>query len=776
MLLLMGDQQSIRNLSRYPSPSIQTMQAIADTGFVASYCKHLLTSQRNSAFHGVCIKKQDQTYAIFMDSREKEQLITYRINSFPDRMNKTINHTPKTNSSIFKWNTKIESLNDSRQTLEALLNERQLFFATDLDNHVAMLKRAIEQKIIDESLIEQRVKELLAFRLPRAKETEKANKSQNYWRYECYRKSIVCLSRNFEFLTDLSDIEIGLYNNQTAKQHNLIDFLKRYTDNVIPSHPSVLANAARMRYFIVAAQTMEEIREAAITISEVDRAFDNQIVLFYTGPLSNAIFEDSLLQQFNTLFLAEGPSNLIFDLQSQALFGGIEIKANTHFPLSAQKTGFSSIAIQKSRLGYAPGENEGINENTLLQIDAIMGEMQRLKAAPGGQVLVARHGFVVYNKSFGKDSYTKGEAVEPENLYDLASVTKVIATTPLMMKLYDEQAIGNNTRLGEILPTAKNSNKADITIEELLLHQAGLPAFIPFYLHALDSTTIQRPLYSKRFSKEYPIRVDNRLYMLAEARYKPTIFQSHADSMFSIPVADNMFMSSSFKDQMLQKIYNEPLRKKEFRYSDLSLYLAQQVIEHHYQKPENILFDQYFAQPLGAKRLTFMPLERFKAQEVMPTENDQSFRRQMLRGYVHDQGAAMMGGVAGHAGLFANSNDLAKMAQMLLNKGCYGGKQFITPHTVELFTRQQIETNRRGLGFDKPDADRTKTQPCSRLVSQSSYGHSGFTGTFVWIDPDKELIYIFLSNRVHPNAYNNKLSNMGFRVRVQDVIYNALTE
>ena len=175
----MGDQQSIRNLSRYPSPSIQTMQAIADTGFVASYCKHLLTSQRNSAFHGVCIKKQDQTYAIFMDSREKEQLITYRINSFPDRMNKTINHTPKTNSSIFKWNTKIESLNDSRQTLEALLNERQLFFATDLDNHVALLKRAIEQKIIDESLIEQRVKELLAFRLPRAKETEKANKSQD---------------------------------------------------------------------------------------------------------------------------------------------------------------------------------------------------------------------------------------------------------------------------------------------------------------------------------------------------------------------------------------------------------------------------------------------------------------------------------------------------------------------------------------------------------------------------------------------------------------------
>ncbi len=776
LILLTENKQAAQSISRYPAPSVQMLQNIADSGFVASYCIHLLNLHQNKDYQGICIRMQDRAMAYFIDPGEQNQVITYQLVDFPSKLNRQINSTPSVNSTIFRFSKEVQQPPVEDKSLEEILSERNLFANSNVESHIQQIKRAVEQKTIDPSLLENRIKELISLELPRTENTESMSKSQDYWRYEFYKKSIVFISRKFDALTDLSNTEIGLCNNQTAKQHNLLEFLKRYTDNVVPSHPSVLANAALMKYFVVAAQTTEEILEAATAIKEIKRTFDNQIILFYNGKWNEELFKDSIMLQFNTILMGEGPANLIFDLQTQALFGGIEVKPTTRLSKNLKDNGFSPVAVTKTRLGYAPEENSGMDAHVLNQIDAIMAEMIRLKAAPGGQVLVVHNGYVAYNKAFGSDMYSKGTPIQPETLYDLASVTKVMGTTPLIMKLYDDHSIDNSTRLGDVIPVAQNSNKADVTIEELLLHQAGLPAFIPFYLHALDSASIHKPLYSKRFSNEYPIRIENRLYMLASAKYKASVFQPRYDSLFCIRVAENMYMNSNFKTEMLQKIYNEPLRKKDYRYSDLSLYLAQQVIEQKYRKPENLLFDQYFSQPLGANRLTFLPLDKFNPQEIAPTEDDQSFRHELLRGYVHDQGAAMMGGVAGHAGLFSNSNDLAKMAQMMLNKGTYGGKQYITPQTIELFTRQQIETSRRGLGFDKPDADKTKSQPCSKQATLSSYGHSGFTGTFIWIDPDKSLIYIFLSNRVHPNAYNNKLINMGFRIRVQDVIYNALTE
>ena len=774
-LLLLDAAHTNGNPSRYPAPTIQTLQNISDTVFLTKYYANLIRSHHNNGIHGVCIKLDDQSIALFCDSTQNNQLVPYRLRDFPKKLVSENIRSPQVNKSAFLIKSDNDDQNKEDESLETLLKGRNLFFSHNMESQITLFKRAIEQKMIDEALVERRVKELIAFQTA-PPISDEPQKSVDYWRFELYRKSIVCLTQKHEPIVDFSNTEIGLYNNQTAKEHNLLELLKRYTENVLPSHPSILANAAFMKYFVVAAQSPQEIREAALSIKEIKRAFNNEVVLLFKGDRHDPIFQDSLIQQFNTLILGNGPDDLMFDLQTQALMGGIGVDQYKNTPAILKAAGFDAIGLQKNRLGYAPAENAGMNAQVLSQIDAIMAEMIRQKAAPGGQVLVARHGDVIYNKPFGKDSYSKGSPINQESIYDLASVTKVMGTTPLVMMLFDNGTLHTTTTLEEVLPPAQNTNKANITIQELLLHQAGLPAFIPFYLHALDSTQLHKPLYSKRFSREYPIRVDTRLFMLANATYKSTVFQPHPDSVFNIRVADNLFMNNHNKVEMLKKIYDEPLRKKEYRYSDLSLYLAQQVVEHQMGQPENILFDQYFSQPLGAKRLTFLPLEKFKPQEIVPTEFDQAFRRDLLRGYVHDPGAAMMGGVAGHAGLFANSHDLAKMAQMLLNKGSYGGKQYISPNTVDLFTRQQTEENRRGLGFDKPEPDKSKPGPCSDLATPSSYGHSGFTGTFIWIDPEKDLIYIFLSNRVHPYAYNKKLMEMSIRPKVQEVIYNAIME
>lgn len=771
--LLLDATQPLNNQGRYPTPSIQSIRDIRDSALMAGYYAHLVALYRNKGVHGIYTKTEDKAYALYINPNNKHELVPFMIRPFPDRLNRQNNIPPNPNPTRQQTTNRGNSCDES---LESLLESRHLFFSNNMDQHIGMMLRAIEQKMIDQSLFDRRIKEIIALQHQPATTLGKHHRSSDYWNYELYKKSMVCFSRHFEPIVDFSNTEIGYYDNLTARENNLPVLLKRYTENVVKAHPSVLANAAFMKYYVVAAKSSQEVREAAMAIKEVNRAFDNQIILLYQGSWQDKIFKDTLVQQFHTLLVSQGPDDLMVDLQTQALLGGIGVDRFPITPDGLESAGYQPLALQKSRLAYAPAENAGMNDTALEHIGAIMGEMVKQKAAPGGQVLVARRGAVVYRKSFGKESYSKGLPVDDESIYDLASVTKVMGTTPLMMILYDDSTLTNQTRLEEILPTARNTNKAEITIQDLLLHQAGLPAFIPFYQHALDSAKINKPIYSNRLSKEYPIRVDTRLFMMANPPYRETVFRAQRDSLFNVRVSENLFMNHRFKDEMIRKIYSEPLRKRDYRYSDLSFYLAQQIIEHRYGKAENQVYDQLFSQPLGAKRLTFNPLEKFKPEEIIPTENDLAFRKELLRGYVHDPGAAMMGGVAGHAGLFANSNDLAKMAQMLLNKGVYGGKQYISPQTVELFTRQQVDGNRRGLGFDKPEPDKSKSGPCSDLASPASYGHSGFTGTFIWIDPDKDLIYIFLSNRVHPYAYNKKLIDMGFRKRVQDAVYRAIQE
>jgi CubicO group peptidase (beta-lactamase class C family) len=317
-----------------------------------------------------------------------------------------------------------------------------------------------------------------------------------------------------------------------------------------------------------------------------------------------------------------------------------------------------------------------------------------------------------------------------------------------------------------------------MVVKDVLLHQAGLIAFIQFYFSAMEPVFKNQPLISTKLTEINPIKIGSGFFLNRYTRYKSSIVSASYSPQFPLKVADNMFMIKSWEDTIFNGIAKSPLlEKKEYLYSDLGFMLMKQVVD----SVTHIKFDHYldsvFYRKLGAGRLCFNPLNRFPRNEIAPTEDDQLFRKQLVRGYVHDPRAAMLGGISGHAGLFGDAFDLAKVLQMMLNDGEYAGERFIKPETIELFTREPIggNGNRRGLGFDKPEPDKSKPQPTCEGPSPESYGHTGFTGNMIWVDPAYDLIYIFLSNRVYPDAENVKLTEMNVRTNVQQVIYNAMT-
>ncbi len=347
-------------------------------------------------------------------------------------------------------------------------------------------------------------------------------------------------------------------------------------------------------------------------------------------------------------------------------------------------------------------------------------------------------------------SYTTNQAVTTETVYDMASVTKICATTLSIMKLYDEGKINLNKTLGDYLPWVKGSNKEKLTIENILLHQAGLVPYIPFYKELMDST----------------------------GKPKKGFFATAPSDSFSIFVAQNMYMHTSWRDTMYKRIIESPLGKtSNYIYSDNDFIFLGKLVEALSGLTLNDYVKKEFYTPLGLNTATFLPKNSLPTNRIAPTEEEKYFRLQLLSGTVHDPGAAMFGGVAGHAGLFSNAYDIAVLMQMLLNGGTFNGKKYLNKETINLFTTYQSTISRRGYGFDKPEKDNaTKVEPYPCLsASAKTFGHTGFTGTCTWADPEKKLIYVFLSNRVNAEGGDNKkLLNMNVRSKIHEAIYKAL--
>lgn len=408
--------------------------------------------------------------------------------------------------------------------------------------------------------------------------------------------------------------------------------------------------------------------------------------------------------------------------------------------------------IETKPLPFAQTVNADNNQLKFAAIDSIATVAITQRAAPGMEVMVVKSGRIVYHKAYGYYSYDSTEKVKLETLYDLASVTKICATTMSVMRLYDQGRLDLNKTLGYYIPSVRGTNKANLKIDDILLHQAGLKAFIPFYRETIDTATgiPFNGFYSKTQSLQY-----------------------------SVPVADSMFMRKDWGDTIYKRILQSEVIPpgKKYIYSDNDFIFLGKIVEAISGMPLEEYVYKEFYRKLGLTTTGFLPLKHFAAARISPTENEQAFRRQLLRGYVHDPGAAMFGGVAGHAGLYSDAYDLAVLMQMVLNGGTYNGYYFFSPETIKLFTAYSSKISRRGLGFDKPEKDNaTRKEPYpSKYASPQTFGHTGFTGTCVWVDSKYDLIYIFLSNRVNPEGGSNgRLSKLNIRSDIQDAIYKVL--
>jgi CubicO group peptidase (beta-lactamase class C family) len=370
------------------------------------------------------------------------------------------------------------------------------------------------------------------------------------------------------------------------------------------------------------------------------------------------------------------------------------------------------------------------------------------KAYPGCVILTAKDGKVFYEKAFGTRNYKDTTKVRLSDVYDLASVTKIAATTLALMKLTDEKKIDLEGDLSSILPDAAKSNKKYMLIKDILTHQAGLKPDIFFYKETMNGDKYRNGIYSPLASEQYPY-----------------------------PVASHLYIRKDYKDSILREILQSPVDKKPvYKYSDLGFILMGFAVNNITNQPLDKYLQENFYRPMGLQTMMFNPIYRLSVLRIIPTEYDSVFRKQLLWGTVHDPSAAILGGVAGNAGLFSDVTDLAALMQMLLQNGTYGGQKYLDSSTVKQFTSCIYcnKGNRRGLGFDKPEPDNTKENPTCRMASPESYGHSGFTGTYVWVDPKYGIVYVFLSNRVASGSADNKLAKLNIRTEIQQVIYNAL--
>jgi beta-N-acetylhexosaminidase len=500
-----------------------------------------------------------------------------------------------------------------------------------------------------------------------------------------------------------------------------------------------------------------------------------------------------------TPYTQRAAAELIFGAKAAA--GKLPVSTNKIFKYNE---GIDTKSL--GRLSYTIPEGVGLNSKTInFKIDSIVNEAIARKAAPGAVVLLAKDGKVFFHKAYGKPTYESSAPVKTTDLYDLASITKISTSVLSFMKMQDEGKFTVNSTLGEMMPTWNNSNKKDLKYKDILTHQARLKAWIPFWMNCIDSLAMIKSseIFKEKYAKSYKLTflqkifsakkssLKNDMAIMSDPKmwtntvdlkstktiWKPNTFANTKTEGFENQVGDNLWIHNDMKNNIFKAIEDSPLReKKEYVYSDLSYYAAPQIIKRLTGVDFETWLKTNFHKPLGASTLTYNPKNSFSLDKIIPTEYDSLFRKNLIHGRVHDEGAAMLDGVSGHAGLFGNANDLAKLMNMYLNKGTFGGKRYLNEATLNEWTSYPFsidENSRRGIGFDK--ADRKKTGiSTANSASEASFGHSGFTGTYTWADPKYNLVYVFLSNRVYPTRNNSKLSDLNVRTNILEEVYKAI--
>ena len=473
---------------------------------------------------------------------------------------------------------------------------------------------------------------------------------------------------------------------------------------------------------------------------------DNKILASFTNPYALSQLN---LKSYNSVIVGFQNNYEFQKTIAQQIFGAKEIKGN--LPVSINETykeGTGIILKNLNILSYADPEMVGVDRKKLNKIDSLVNYAIQNEMTPGAQILIAKNSKIIYDKSFGRLRYNENLKTNSETIYDLASLTKILVTTPIIMNLVDKNIIGLETKLKEIIPRYEKSNKSEISVKELLSGHAALQAWIPFYKLTLDEKN----------------RPSSKYYSFSRNRTN------------SVKVSPDLYLRTDYIDTIRNIIEKSDLLKNKYKYSDLSYLIIQEFIENHYNQNLDQIIHELMFRKLGID-LNYNPTLKYSTKNIAPTELDEYFRYKEINGYVHDMAAAMLGGVSTHAGLFGNAINVAKVMQLYIQNGNYGNQQILNPETINLFNNCYYcdEDNRRGVGFDKPQLE--DDGPTCGCISMNSFGHSGWTGTFAWADPDQEIIYVFLSNRSYPtgeSAGKSKLVKENIRSKIQEIIYNSI--
>lgn len=643
-----------------------------------------------------------------------------------------------------------------------------LLFPENVPVAVETLKKAYQDSLFTAERLDFSVKKILKFKYLAGLNSYKPIEMLNLYQelnspkndalqYELYENAITVLKNETAILPikNLENQKIAYIKMGDATNSTFISTLKEYTDVTEIADTNIDSLQSKLKPFTTviigyhksdAAFKNHDFKPSEL-VKLASLSKNNNVILdIFASPY--ALIPVTDFNDMKGVVVSYQNSVIAQEVSAELIFGAISAKGKLPVSISNSfNLNFGLTTEKLNVLGFAAPENVGMNPLILSKIDNLALKAINGKMTPGLQILVARKGKVIYQKAFGSPTYDSNIKVTNSDVYDVASLTKILSTLPNVMLEYDHQKINMETRLDSMLPIFKNSNKADIHFKDLLSHYARLQPWIPFYKATIDKNGNPLDKYYKKVQ----------------------------EPNYAIKIADSLFLRSDYNDTIMKLIVDSKLLpQKKYKYSDFTFMILKEYLEKATGKKLDILSTENFYKQLGANNTMYNPLGKINKNRIIPTEIDTYFRHQMVQGYVHDMGAAMEGGVGGHAGIFSNSMDVAKIMQLYLQKGNYGNRQYFSEKTFNDFNTCYFcsEGNRRGVGFDKPQLG--SSGPTCGCASMTSFGHTGFTGTMAWADPEKDIVYVFLSNRTFPAESTNKLSQENIREDIQELIYQAI--
>ncbi|MCC8039383.1 MAG: serine hydrolase [Bacteroidales bacterium] len=645
---------------------------------------------------------------------------------------------------------------------------------------IKAVEQAVKDGRISNSLIEQRCKKVLTFKYalglnkPQSINTANLEKIINSPQADAINRRlaaacITCIRNDNDLLPipDTRDVAVVNIGNKSS-DNAFTQYCGKYAQATVYNNQGAQFSAEKVKKILaheyVVIGVYDDSAVSRETLAQFTKA-KNVIPVFFMSALKMGKFANQV-NNSPTLVLAGDDTPYLREYAAQAVFGGINVTGRLPVNLKGIAPLGSGVKIQKKRLGYTSPEVEGVAPWLTDSIDALVAQGIKNKAFPGCQVLIAKGDNVIFNKNYGTLDFKSSTPVTDATIYDLASVSKATGTLPGIMKAFDSGLIKLDEKASKYIPGLRGTDKENITVRQLLYHESGMPASLNMYQMMMDTATYTGPLITGKPTKTNTVKIANRSYGNASAKRRTDIASTTRSEQFPIEIAKGFWVGPATYDSIMARIYNAKLRpNNSYNYSCLNFALLADAEQHVTGESHDKYVGRYIFEPLEMYRTVYRPLDHFPVTDIAPTEHDPYLRKQTVRGYVHDELAAMSGGVQGNAGLFSTANDLARLCRMYLQGGQYAGNRVLSEATVKNFTTSRSESGRRGLGFDitSPTAFETKL-----------YGHTGFTGTCFWIDPETDLIYIFLSNRVNPTRDNAAFSRLNPRTRILDYIYKAM--